>query len=514
MTRCAAVVTKACKMWQFWSGILRFAAPQRGWKAACCALWLALLAGFPVAGLLAASAATDAAKGRRIYNEIMQKARVYADPELTAYVDAVGQRMAQASDRRGLDYVFTLIDDPSANAYAIPGGYVFVNRGLLAYLQSEDQLAAVLGHELAHITARHASRQESTGEFTKAASSILGGLTQYYTGSGDLAALPQYLGAAWFSGYGRKMELEADRLGVKFLVRAGYDPAAMLSVIKVLKDQELAALRNRSDQKKPTPKYHGVFSTHPSNDRRLHEVLEEGAALGSGSARRESIGDYLQLIDGLAFGPSKSFGFDRTNTYYNRSLGISVDFPDAWQVSSRGSRLLGHPLDDSRLSYLSVTVAKAPEDVPIETYFTRSMGRNQIADGRHFETATGLPGYRAAVQSHPGGGGFARRSAALVFSRGRAYMVLGEVTRPELFADWLVAFEGTLESLHELSADENFTVATRRIRLHITTSGESYESLATTVGVRNAGAVELLRLLNADYPKGGFGPGERIKLLE
>ena len=146
----------------------------------------------------------------------------------------VGERVARYGHRSHLSYRFTVVDSAEINAFAIPGGHIYIHRGLMAYLGSEAELAAVLGHEVGHVTARHSVRQQSQS----AAWNILGQAVAIGTGVGAAGDVTSALGTALVRGYGRDMELEADGFGAQYLARSGYDPQAMIAVVKVLKNQE------------------------------------------------------------------------------------------------------------------------------------------------------------------------------------------------------------------------------------------------------------------------------------
>src|SRR3989344_796841 len=167
--------------------------------------------------------------------KIRKQYGVYDNPELQAYVEQVGQKLAALSHRPGLTYHFTVLDSPEVNAFALPGGYIYITRGILAYLNSEAELAAVLGHEIGHVTARHGVRQYTAATATGFVGAIIG----VATGIGATQDLfNNVFGNAILSGYGRDHELESDRLGAEYLARAGYDPQAIIQVIGILKNQE------------------------------------------------------------------------------------------------------------------------------------------------------------------------------------------------------------------------------------------------------------------------------------
>ena len=162
-----------------------------------------------------------------MYKRQLKQYPRYPDQALQAYVQQVGERVARHSHRGQLDYHFTVIDSPDINAFALPGGYIYIHRGLMAYLGSEAELAAVLGHEVGHVTARHGVRQQSQST----AWGVLGQAVAMGTGVGAAADVTGVLGNAVVRGYGRDMELEADGLGAEYLARGGYDPQAMICLL-------------------------------------------------------------------------------------------------------------------------------------------------------------------------------------------------------------------------------------------------------------------------------------------
>ena len=172
--------------------------------------------------------------GREYNAQILRQNPVYQDQELQDYVQAIGESLAAKSHRPNLIYRFTILDSPDINAFALPGGYIYINRGLMSYLSSEEELAAVLGHEIGHVTARHSVRQYSQSQLL----GILSTAIEINAGStaGNVANVAS---GALLSGYGRDMELEADDLGAQYIYQDGYSPQGMYEVLSVLKDQEI-----------------------------------------------------------------------------------------------------------------------------------------------------------------------------------------------------------------------------------------------------------------------------------
>jgi predicted Zn-dependent protease len=251
---------------------------------------------------------------------------VYYDPALASYVERVGQKMSEQSKTRNFDYQFTILDSPSINAFALPGGYIYITRGLLALLSSESELAGVLGHELAHVTARHGaqrlSRMKAEERFCAAF------LCDFELPVlSDMAAIGMDLA---FGGFTQDQELEADKLGIRYLQRAGYDPHSMTSFLKKLKAQtdleaEIAGLTLKQR------KARGYSSTHPlTGDRITHssEMISDAEGASVIVGRR----DYLVAIDGLLYGSRREYGFVTGKSYMHPIRRVAFDVPEGYTL--------------------------------------------------------------------------------------------------------------------------------------------------------------------------------------
>ena len=228
------------------------------------------------------SESQELAMGRQANAQISQQMPMVDDPALQAYVQKVGEELARNSHRSTLEYHFQVVDSADINAFALPGGYIYMNRGLMAYLNSEAELAAVLGHEIGHVTARHGVRQQSMAM----GSNLLGQLVTIGTGIPAAGDLSNMFGTALVKGYGRDMELEADGLGAQYLARTGYRPDAVLDVLGVLKDQDTFAREQAAAQGKQVETYHGLFASHPTHDQRLQQVVGQARELSTGTSQR------------------------------------------------------------------------------------------------------------------------------------------------------------------------------------------------------------------------------------
>ncbi|MBA2961893.1 MULTISPECIES: M48 family metalloprotease [Ramlibacter] len=298
----------------------------------------------PVTGRTELSVMDEAAEvqeGTKGHEEVLKEYGVYANPRLQAYVNDLGQKLAGQSHRANLKWTFTVLDSPEINAFALPGGYVYVTRGIMAYLDSEAELAGVMGHEIGHVTARHgaqrATRQQATGIGVLAAN-VLGAVLEVggVSGASSLASqASQAAAAGYIASYSRDQESQADQLGAEYLSRNRYDPQNMIDVIHVLKRQEQFAADMAKAEGKPGDSGANWLASHPANDKRLADIREYAARYKSqqgyaddGRAR------YLQAIAGMTFGDSAGQGLVRGRNFYHEELGIALTAPAGWKIQN------------------------------------------------------------------------------------------------------------------------------------------------------------------------------------
>jgi len=241
-----------------------------------------------------------------------------------------------------------VLDSPEINAFALPGGYVYVTRGIMAYLDSEADLAGVMGHEIGHVTARHGAQratQQQTAGLGVFAASILGAVLESkgMSGAGQMASnVSQSVAAGWLAGYSRDQESQADSLGAEYLARNQYNPGNMVDVIDVLKQQERFAADRAQAEGKPAPSGANWLSSHPSNDKRLADIRQIAAKYtppGNGGYRDDGHARYLQAINGMSFGESAEQGLTRGRNFYHEGLGFALTAPMGWKIQNGAEAL-------------------------------------------------------------------------------------------------------------------------------------------------------------------------------
>jgi predicted Zn-dependent protease len=463
------------------------------------ALALAGCAQNPVTGqqdFVMMSEAQEISLGRQADADVRKQYKVYPNHTLQTYVDRVGQDLAKHSHRNNLRYRFTVLDSPEINAFALPGGYVYITRGIMAYLNSEAEMAAVLGHEIGHVTARHGVRQQSASQATNLGIQLASILVPELNNQAfhDVSNL---LGGALLSGYGREHELESDRLGAQYLARTEYDPQAMIRVVGVLKNQELFDAEIAKQEGREPRRYHGTFATHPDNDTRLQQVVGEAGTLTVANPV-ENREEYLRQTAGLVFGDSVDEGVVRDNRFMHRDLGITLTFPADWSVKNLPTQLVAlSPSNDALLQFM---LDPKPSGTVVE-YARSKLGRNaRIATVQ-------IDGHTAAL------GEIDNTLLGVIYDAGRAFLIQGNTKAAQTFAANRAVMEATIRSFKTLSAEERKQIKPLTLQLVTAKQGDTYAALAqhSPLG-RNA--ERYLRLINAQYPQGEPLAGQLMKVVE
>ncbi|TVP57746.1 MAG: peptidase M48 [Gemmatimonadales bacterium] len=346
--------------------------------------------------------------GREADRDISRSLGVYDDPELQAYVQELGERMARDSERPDLPWTFRVIDDPVINAFALPGGFIYVTRGILSHFSSEAELAGVLGHEIGHVTARHGVSRVSRAQLaqvTLGAGSIL--VPQLEGIGGELASFGVGL---LFLSYSRDDERQADDLGLRYMTDEGYDPREMAATFEMLYNASGAEEGDR------IPNW---LSSHPDPLNRRDRILSriESGEVSGERIERES---YLQRLDGMTFGPNPREGFFRDDVFYHPDLAFRMDFPAGWnRVNQREGVQAISPEEDAMLL---ITFASESSATAARTAFLSA--DNVTGSNLRQEPINGLPAARAdfrAVTEQ----GVLRGAVDFVEYGGAVYRLLG-----------------------------------------------------------------------------------------
>ncbi len=445
--------------------------------------------------------------GKQMHAQILAQSSAYTNSELQEYVNEIGQKLAAVSERSHLEFKFLVLDDDIVNAFALPGGFIYVTRGLLAHLNSEAELAAVLGHEIGHVTARHSVKRETSGNLLNIASAV----ATVATGTsmaGQAVSLP---GAALISGYNRDQELEADALGAKYIAAIGYPSEATASAIELLKRREQFEKERALAEGREARTPHGIFSTHPDNDKRLAEAVQAAKT----HEREGQLGfrqqEFLQRIDGLRWGPSKTPGSFRNNMFYNGRYGVKIRFPENWRVGGEPARL--QAVSPDNLNTLQVFALRVNGDLTPQQILQKRLQIQAVKDGKE-TTIAGMPAYIATVDRYqsPYGAKPARVATVLDPRRRIAYVFAGSGKRDlsRVAADG--DFIASIFSLDRMKRSEAQLAKTAKVAVITADASTTIAEMAKESAVPSF-AEQQLRLINGLYPAGEPEPGQLIKTV-
>jgi predicted Zn-dependent protease len=446
------------------------------------------------------SEAQEIQLGQQMDAEVKREMGVYNDSELQRYVKEVGMRLARASERPNLPWNFTVVDEPAVNAFALPGGQIYITRGILAFLGDEEQLAGVLGHEIGHVTARHSAQQ-----YTKATSAGIGLtlLSIFVPEARPLQGVAEQALGVLFLKYGRDDELQADRLGAQYTAKTGWNPQGVAGMLRTLQ-----RLDEANGNRRGVPNW---LSTHPAPADRVQQVqrfIEQNPTAVGTSGSPRGAGDLDRYIDGMIFGDSPSDGIVRGNQFLHPELRLGLNFPQGWEIQNSATQV----------------VAKAPER---ENYMLLQLVPNargslqQIAQGTMANAGfrqlqgepaqlNGLDAYVGTYQGSMQGLGNVVTVAAHIVHDRNVYMFAG-LAPPNQFQGVQQQFVSSIRSFRQLSQSEAAAVRPNRVDLHTVRSGESWQSLAE----RNGGLVKpsTLAIMNNYEPNQPPRAGDRIKII-
>jgi predicted Zn-dependent protease len=314
--------------------------------------------------------------GREADAEIVGSVGLYDDPLLQDYVHDLGMEIAAESERPNLPWSFKILDDPAVNAFALPGGFVYVTRGLMTHLGSEAELVAVLGHEAGHVTARHGVNQMSKQILATVG---LGVAVLANPDLEDWAFLGEIgLGLA-FLKYSRDDERQADDLGLRYAVRTGYDPRQMPEVFRILD----AVSKVEGVGRLPS-----WLSTHPDPGVRGQRIQAEVAALdGDFSNTKVERDSYLQRLDGMVFGENPREGYFQGNAFLHPDLRFRIDFPEGWETANQKDAVTAADPGGKAMVQVS-TAGQGTRDEAEEAFFSEE----GLTQGKTWEKKVhGLP---------------------------------------------------------------------------------------------------------------------------
>jgi predicted Zn-dependent protease len=457
-------------------------------------LYLTSCAANPVTGqpqLMLLSEGEEIQLGRQTDAQIVEDYGTYRDETLTTYMDGIGKKMARLSHRPGLPYEFKILDTPVVNAFAVPGGYVYLTRGILANLNSEAELAGVMGHEIGHITARHSAQQYSKAQLAQI---TLGGamiLSDTFQGFAGLAQLGVGM---LFLSFSRDNEREADDLGVEYSSKAGYDATHMALFFETLE-----RMHPESDRS-GLPEW---FSTHPNPDDRIGAVQrrakewQKELGFKNFKVNRDV---YLKHIDGLVYGENPQEGFVEDNVFFHPLLRFQFPVPINWTLQN--TRTLVRITSSKKDAAILFTLSPADSPKKAAQAFVNESGARVVSSER--KNVNGLPAFRLITKVRTNKGVMGIMSY-FIQEGARVYEFHG-LAPESRFQGYSRIFENTMERFKRLTDRRKLNVKPDRIRvvrsLMAGTMEQVLRSLGAPEGKLNSWAIMNGKTLSEPVPSG------------
>src|SRR5205809_886295 len=432
--------------------------------------------------------------GREYDKDVAASMGLYADSGMQRWIQQFGARLAATSERPNLPWTFRVVDDPVVNAFALPGGFIYVTRGILAHLNSEAELAGVVGHEIGHVTARHSASQMTKQQLAQVGL-VVGAIASPEFGRySGLAG--QALGVL-FLKYSRDNERQADDLGLRYMRRVNYDPREMPHVFEML---------TRVSQAQGGGRVPEWLATHPDPENRRGRIEQEVAALPqsfSGAAVNRD--EYLRRLDGLVFGNNPREGYFRDNHFFHPELRFRLTFPEGWTSSNGRQAVVAVSPEKDAAGELSVAKERT-----MDAAASAFLAQRGFTSGYPVRTSVGgLPAVSAAFAAATENGTL-RGTVLFVEHDGAVYRLVGYATEARWPAVQPVA-ERALQTFARLTDPVALAVQPQRVDIVNLEQRTTIEELARKRP--SPVSAVTLALINQVEPQTPLEPGRLVKWI-
>lgn len=436
--------------------------------------------------------AQEIAMGQEADREVASSLGLYPDEALQAYVAGLGKALAATGERPSLPWTFRVVDDPTVNAFAIPGGFIYVTRGIMAHLNSEAELVSVLGHEIGHVTARH-----TVSQITKSQLATLGLVAGMIVRPelarfGDLAQAGMQL---MFLKFGRNDEQQADDLGLRYMTRRDYDPREMVQVFSVL---------DRLGETSAQGRLPSWLSTHPAPANRAQRIQSEIQTQRLTGTRVDQAG-YLQRLDGIMFGENPREGFFEGAVFFHPDLRFQLRFPAGWKTQNQRQAVGAISPQEDAIVVMTLVPGASADQAANE--FLRQQGLR--AAGAERANIHGLPAVTALFEAVTEQTQIAGRAAFVEYDD-KVYRLLG-YTPSQRWRNYDRVFADSLASFAPLTDRRYLDVQPKRMKVVPVNQPMTVDELARRHG--STVSTSVLALIN-QVPAGGSLPaGQPAKVV-
>lgn len=457
----------------------------------------------PVTGVKEFNLLSDAqeqAMGDEYDPQVVAQYGQYQDEKLQAFIDEKGQAMARISHRPQLNYEFKILDSPVVNAFAVPGGYVYFTRGIMAHFNNEAEFMGVLGHEIGHITARHSAKQYSKQLATQVL--ILGGAlaSPQFAQYSEVAMQGSQL---LFLKFSRDNESQSDELGVEYSTAVGYNAHEMANFFRTIS-------RLSGDSGSAVPNF---LSTHPNPDNRFDRVHELAAAIQQGKdtdALKVNRDAYLQRIDGLIYGDDPRQGFVENGTFYHPDLRIQFPLPTGWNHQNSPTQFQAAPADGKALLQLSLAGSGTLADLKQSI-----LDKYQLTEvSSQVTSINGLNALEFVAEQAPQEGSNApiRLLVTLIIHQGQTYKLMG-IAQAADFATYAADFRRSMSQFRPLTAADKLNKQPERVRIRTINAATTLAAALRQYSIPASRHNELA-ILNGMELSDTLAAGTKIKIVQ
>lgn len=432
---------------------------------------------------------------------VKQFGGVYGDQRLSRYVQAIGTNLARASELPNIGWRFTVLNSEKINAFALPGGFVYVTRGLIALAGNEAELAGVIAHEIGHVTARHSTQRQSSGTLTEigsaAAGIILGGA------AGQLANV---VGHGIIQQYSQGQEFQADELGVRYIARLGYDAKMMASFLGKMRAH--SSLQNRI-KGRPANEIDksNFFASHPRTLDRVERAIANAKLAKPGKMQNREV--FMRNINGLLFGSDPKEGILAGRVYAHPIMGFSFTLPAGFTANNRPDALIAVGPNGVGVKF---DIAGKHNNPGMEGYIRNEWARGRQLAEMESMTVNGMQAAtaRTAIKDRRGAS-YDIRFVAIRRDAGRIYRLIFQ-SPPNLTQKFSLAFRRTVFSMRNLAPAEASAIKPLRIRIRNTRAGDTGALLAARMAMDRFGP-DWFQVLNGLGRGAPIAPGTPVKLV-
>ena len=446
----------------------------------------------------------EAKMGAEAHPDILKQfGGVYSDPKLQAYLAGIGTRLVANTETPGNPFRFTVLNSTIVNAMALPGGYIYVTRGLLSLADDEAELAGVVGHEIGHVTARHTAQRYSQAMAANVATGVLGVVVSVVTGVNGLGDVAGLAANAYVQGYSRDQESEADSLGIRYMDASGWNPEYMATFLSKLRDESRleAILAGRSPD---SVDEYSMFASHP---RTIDRVKDAAAASKTGNHQGAVGRDlYLAHVDGLLVGDDPNEGVVRGRVFSHAGLGIRFEVPQGYKLVNGAKAVTAQSPDGSVIRFDMGPEAQGD----MTNYLQTQWAKGQRLSGIEAITVNGMQAATGITRLNTNKGALDARLLAI--RDGKSVYRMLFLTPPQATSQLAEAHRRTTYSLRRLTDAEKAQIQPLRLKIVTVKAGDTVESLAEKLPYEDH-KLERFRVLNGLAEGKGVTPGEKIKLV-